>query len=404
MAEIITTEITATHFFKGLQYIDGLYLDDPVVLIRVPDHPKDANAIRVDLETGEQLGFIARELAAEIAPVLDRIGGRVRAHVSGLEGGRHIPEPRIRISFPLETGGDPETGIEYFADCSGHYAYIMLNGAENQIKSVADVLSAEGFICVKADRSHKPAADGRQYDWFIRVEKPAPDAKKPEEGEIDAFFKKHFNTCSLAGRMRDLQKNLDEERGRLAEIQQRLENAKDEREKAREAIELHKSEAETAMGEALEYQEKTKRLENSFLVKNQEAAVLREQRDDLRARVSKAEQRLVDLQTGRASAPRTNDLLEKTLSALFPKTQFLRNSFEFLSDLPDPAPVLKIIGTILLAPETVKSKRFEGSDCVFRSIRHPIPALFGSLIRSEATHWFKYTKGAGSGGSFPHRF
>lgn len=42
--------------------------------------------------------------------------------------------------------------------------------------------------------------------------------------------------------------------------------------------------------------------------------------------------------------------------------------------------------------------------CVFRSIRHPIPALFGSLIRSEATHWFKYTKGAGSGGSFPHRF
>ncbi|NLG19543.1 MAG: hypothetical protein GX556_19650, partial [Fibrobacter sp.] len=42
--------------------------------------------------------------------------------------------------------------------------------------------------------------------------------------------------------------------------------------------------------------------------------------------------------------------------------------------------------------------------CVFRSIQHPIPALFGSLIRSEATHWFKYTKGAGSGGSFPHRF
>ena len=51
-------------------------------------------------------------------------------------------------------------------------------------------------------------------------------------------------------------------------------------------------------------------------------------------------------------------------------------------------------------------KQFEekGPQCVFRSIRHPIPALFGSLIRSEATHWFKYTKGAGSGGSFPHRF
>jgi hypothetical protein len=43
----------------------------PLVLRRDLGNPHDANAIAVDLETGEQLGWVPRELAAELAPALD---------------------------------------------------------------------------------------------------------------------------------------------------------------------------------------------------------------------------------------------------------------------------------------------------------------------------------------------
>jgi hypothetical protein len=36
----------------------------------MPGNDKDANAISVNLETNEQLGFIERKLAAQIAPKL----------------------------------------------------------------------------------------------------------------------------------------------------------------------------------------------------------------------------------------------------------------------------------------------------------------------------------------------
>jgi hypothetical protein len=42
-----------------------------LVLRREPGNPHDANAIAVATEDGEQLGYVPRELAAELAPELD---------------------------------------------------------------------------------------------------------------------------------------------------------------------------------------------------------------------------------------------------------------------------------------------------------------------------------------------
>jgi hypothetical protein len=43
----------------------------PLVLRRDAGNPHDPNAIAVDLPGGEQLGWVPRELAAELAPALD---------------------------------------------------------------------------------------------------------------------------------------------------------------------------------------------------------------------------------------------------------------------------------------------------------------------------------------------
>lgn len=44
----------------------------PLVLRRDPGNEHDPNAIAVDTPDGRQLGFVPRELAAELAPLLDR--------------------------------------------------------------------------------------------------------------------------------------------------------------------------------------------------------------------------------------------------------------------------------------------------------------------------------------------
>jgi hypothetical protein len=136
MPEILTTEITATQYFSTVKYAKCLMIDDEVLLVRVPDHVKDPNAIRVELDTGEQLGFIERKLAAQIALALDNRGTPLPAFVSGLEGGRFSTEPRIRISFTLDQAENSSTKIEYLADCSGHYSYVLLNAAEPLFKAV----------------------------------------------------------------------------------------------------------------------------------------------------------------------------------------------------------------------------------------------------------------------------
>ncbi len=55
-------------------------------LVREPDNHYDPNAVMVERLSGEQLGFLSRELADEIAPRLDR-GSRVDVEVAQLTGG-----------------------------------------------------------------------------------------------------------------------------------------------------------------------------------------------------------------------------------------------------------------------------------------------------------------------------
>ena len=50
---------------------DGAAPGRPLVLRRDAGNPHDANAIAVDGESGEQLGWVPRELAEELAPELD---------------------------------------------------------------------------------------------------------------------------------------------------------------------------------------------------------------------------------------------------------------------------------------------------------------------------------------------
>lgn len=103
-----------------------LYPGEPLTLERQPENPFDANAIAV-LAGRHQIGFIARDDAAELAPLLDaRIPYRVQLHE--LTGGRpDYPSFGARICIawretqmltpsPLDPG---QTHHQQFLDAEG---------------------------------------------------------------------------------------------------------------------------------------------------------------------------------------------------------------------------------------------------------------------------------------------
>jgi hypothetical protein len=67
-------------------------VDDPVYLVREPDNPVDPNAIMVLLRQGYQIGYVPREEAEGLAPLLDA-GCKQRARIKKILRGRSYPLP-----------------------------------------------------------------------------------------------------------------------------------------------------------------------------------------------------------------------------------------------------------------------------------------------------------------------
>jgi hypothetical protein len=91
----------------GFQYHAGkalwpqLKVGDALTLVREPDNPYDAQAVRVDWQ-GQKLGYVPRRENADVARIMDR-GGRPEARITRLAEGRD-PWSRVRfeILLPLE--------------------------------------------------------------------------------------------------------------------------------------------------------------------------------------------------------------------------------------------------------------------------------------------------------------
>jgi hypothetical protein len=75
---------------------EQLRVGEPLELLREPDNPYDANAVRIEWR-GRRLGYVPRRENAALAWALDR-GLALRARITGLE--LH-PNPARRIRFDV---------------------------------------------------------------------------------------------------------------------------------------------------------------------------------------------------------------------------------------------------------------------------------------------------------------
>ena len=83
----IITRVVGVTFENRQEVVAILKVGEQITLRREPTNPYDANAIRVERLTCEQIGYIDRYKAASLAPIFDACGGIGAGTVIQLIGG-----------------------------------------------------------------------------------------------------------------------------------------------------------------------------------------------------------------------------------------------------------------------------------------------------------------------------
>ncbi len=107
--EPITTKVVGVTFEGRQAVVAKLHMGEQIVLRREPSNPYDANAIRVERLDGEQIGFLNRFLAQELATRFDTLGEPVDGNVINLTGSSfsgYSLGVNISFTIPVPEGGE----------------------------------------------------------------------------------------------------------------------------------------------------------------------------------------------------------------------------------------------------------------------------------------------------------
>jgi single-stranded-DNA-specific exonuclease len=96
------TKVVGVTYENRQQIIRRLRPGQEIKLVREPHNQHDRNAIAVRLNTGEQIGYIRKEMARDLAPRLDRLGHSVTGVINHITGGEFGKSYGVNISFTLE--------------------------------------------------------------------------------------------------------------------------------------------------------------------------------------------------------------------------------------------------------------------------------------------------------------
>lgn len=75
---------------------------------------------------------------------------------------------------------------QWFYDDAGYYSYVLLNASEDQAKNIQQILRSNGLQVLFAGKSYRPASNGVQYQWYIRVSDES--GRHPTRERVNGIF------------------------------------------------------------------------------------------------------------------------------------------------------------------------------------------------------------------------
>jgi hypothetical protein len=227
----ITSELVET-YVAGIMHdgrhaiVPRLALREQVRLRRQPDNLADSNAILIERRGGEPLGFLPRELAAQIAPRMDStcqqdgLEATVTELVSDAVGANFL----VRICFELPNEwlrsgpSAPSPELEYQYEDNGTVIYVLLNSSEPVFNEIKKRLEANGFSCLRSGLCYRPAGNGRQYQWYLKIDQ----TDGAIQDNIERLFREHYGVASDKERARQLDESRRQYEARIGELQGQL--------------------------------------------------------------------------------------------------------------------------------------------------------------------------------------
>lgn len=119
---------------------------------------------------------------------------------------------------------------QWFYDDAGYYSYVLLNGPEDLLKSIEQILKGKGLRVLLSGKSYRPASNGVRYQWYIRVSDET--GKHPSRERVQSILAPYeIEEEELADRVRDLEgqirklkASLDEEKLRSQTLAKRCQS------------------------------------------------------------------------------------------------------------------------------------------------------------------------------------
>ncbi|MER3544348.1 MAG: hypothetical protein C4311_07015 [Chloroflexota bacterium] len=177
-------------------------------------------------------------------------------------GGADYHENLSPLPLPTPQSGDKVTAVEtqprqlqWFYDDAGYYSYILLNASQEQFKQIQQTLRESGLRVLLAGRSYRPASNGVQYQWYIRVSyKSGKHPARNKIEEISAFLE-------AAGEKRGPGIKEPEIKDKTAELEKELEKQKGISERLAKRLGEIRVAYERVQQELQNYQERVSTLE-----------------------------------------------------------------------------------------------------------------------------------------------
>jgi hypothetical protein len=327
--------VAGTRYTAQRARLHTLRLGERLWLRREPHNRYDANAIWVEAEDERVAGYLPRDLAAGLAPAFDAEPQLVPARVIQLAG--YYPHYRmltLKVAFSVPEawlpGAQPEP-LEYIFDDSGTHAYVFLDCAERLLERVVAALEAHGLGVIQTGISTRPAADGRFYPWYIRLNS---GDKETLAEEVEQCFEYDFGVVPAAIKLQRTE-------ARIGELEAGLHDALRDRDRLAEEGYKYLEESDSR---ALALQEKENEVES------------------LRYQLEQAQDDLLDQRwsAGQAAMPPPRVDIGQILSVLLPDVEFLRNSLDaIVSGAVKRNAALRLLQQLRYQPESVQAKAVE---------------------------------------------
>lgn len=167
-------------------------LNEVVQLVREPANEIDSNAIHLKRKNGNSLGYVGKDLAEKIAPLLDQEEIKPLGQIISLKCDPNDKAFGVKVAVGIHENLHLELNpknqrIDFAFDQSEKgNLYLLVECDETTLVEMVDVLEKKNVFIIRYGTSYIDCSDGSYYSWYLRLENDV------DKENISKILRSHF--------------------------------------------------------------------------------------------------------------------------------------------------------------------------------------------------------------------